>query len=40
MIRSDFSKAQDWGRRNSYNALYWDTITPDGEIIEGPERGD
>jgi uncharacterized protein YjbI with pentapeptide repeats len=40
MIRSDFSKAQGWGRGNSYNALYWDTITPDDEIIKGPERGD
>lgn len=40
LITTNLIDAQGWQNigGNRYNALYWGTICPDGDIIEGPER--
>ena len=42
LIRTKLTDAKGWGTGGGdrYNALYWGTIWPDGNIIEGPESSE
>ena len=40
LIRTDLTDAEGWkgGDGDLYDALFWGTTLPDGNVVEGPER--